>query len=215
MQMRAYESMRAHGLTRFDVIVTSPFRRCLQTAGLVARALANGGNVKLVIDNRLGEYLLAARRNWASADIDPPGAYTYVSAADAAHWAGVPEVDVLWDREANKVLVEAEDDLGQRVQCMPSICADAMVRAGVASSHDAETAAGIPPTSRILVVTHGDLINRFTPGFAFDPSIGRYCASECGWFACTGFDPLPAYDGDTIELSSVPRVLAVDGVEAM
>ena len=209
--------MRAHGLTHFDVIVTSPFRRCLQTAGLIAKALANGGHVKLVVDNRLGEYLLAARRNWASAGIDPAGEYTYVSVADAAHWAGVAEADVLWDREANQVLVEAEDDLGPRVQCMPSICTDAVARAEVAASHDAEpeAAAGTPPTSRVLVVTHGDLLNRFTPGFAFDPSIGRYRASECGWLACTGFEPLPAYDGDTIELSSVPRVLAVDGVEAM
>ena len=230
--------MRSKGLTSFDVIVTSPFRRCLQTAGLIAKALSNndgGGDVggdggdgggsggsggsggpRLVVDNRLGEYLLAARRTWASASIDPPGDYTYVSVAEAARWAGVAEGDLLWDRDANQVLIEAEDDLGQRIQSMQSICDDAIARVGAAGPLDPGTLPSCASrTSRVLVVTHGDLINRFTPGFDFDPSIGRYCASECGWLACTGFAPLPAYDGDTVELSSVPRVLAVEGVETM
>ena len=222
MQLHACESMQQHGLTHFDVIVTSPFRRCLQTAGLMAKAFSDGGGrsiAKVVVDNRLGEWLLAARRNWASAGIDPPGDYTYVSAADAAHWAGIPLPDLLWDREANQVLIESEDELAHRVQAMPSICESAIARAreltSSAESRGApcELREQLPP--RVLVVTHGDLINRFTPGFAFDTSIGRYCASECGWLACSGFAPLPSYDGDTIELLSVPRVLAVEGVERM
>ena len=37
---------------RFSVIVSSPFRRCLQTAGIVARVLKIG---TVYVDNRLGE----------------------------------------------------------------------------------------------------------------------------------------------------------------
>ena len=161
---------------------------------------------------------LAAIAAAAAADAGAGTADGAAGAASAAgaRWAGVAEADLLWDRDANQVLIEAKDDLGQRIQSMQSICDDAIARVGAAGPLDPGTLPSCASrTSRVLVVTHGDLINRFTPGFDFDPSIGRYCASECGWLACTGFAPLPAYDGDTVELSSVPRVLAVEGVETM
>ena len=72
----------------------------------------------------------------------------------------------------------------------------------------------LPPPA-VLVVTHGDLINRFVPSFEFDDSIGRYSASECGWLACTGLEPLVDYEGDTIDLGLVPRVHASAGLEPL
>lgn len=198
--------LQAHGLSTFDAIVCSPFRRCVQTAALVCRALGIKG-ARIVIDNRLGEYMPAANRSWKTAGIDPPGEYSYASADDVAHWAGVSPADLLWDRDANPMLDEADENLYERVQSIPVICAEALKRVGVSGT------SASPPA--VLVVTHGDLINRFVPSFEFDDSIGRYSASECGWLACTGFEPLVDYEGDTIDLGLVPRVHASAGLEPL
>jgi len=115
----AAEAMLAAGL-EFDVVATSPYRRCLQTAGIVAARL---GVRALVVDNRLSEHLDAARRGWRLAGVDER-AYAYVESADAARWAGLPEAQLLWRRQEHAVL-EHPDDVSERVNTLPAVCAEA------------------------------------------------------------------------------------------
>ena len=195
----AARAMQKSGLD-FDVVVSSPFRRCLQTASAISKSF---GLTSLVVDNRLGEYLPQARRTWAAAGLDP-GEYVYVTLDDAAQWAGLPEAGVLWDRSAHPVLIESDDDLAERVATVPQICASALERIQCSSANP-----------HVLLVTHGDVINRLVPSFDWDPSVGRYRAVECGWVAWTGHDRLPAYAGDTVDLLDVARVLACEGIEPL
>lgn len=197
---RAAASMRSNGLLDFDVVISSPFRRCLQTAAIVAKELSVP---QIVIDNRLGEFLLAARRTWASAGLEP-GEYTYAALSDAEQWSG--GVPLLWERESHAVLNEADDDLEQRVLSLPHVVASAIARVGGSDQL---------PSSRVLIVTHGDVLNRILPGFDWDTSIGRYSASEGGWVAFAGHERLPVYTGNTLALEAVPRVIAAEGIERL
>jgi hypothetical protein len=136
------------------------------------------------------------------------GEYSYMSAEEAAQWALVDEsgageglVHVTWRRDAHSVLTQP-DDLHARVRLLPRVCAEALrVCRGSALA--------------LLVVTHGDVINGFAPAFDWSPDIGRYRAEECGWLVCHDFEPLEGYEGDTVPLEQVPRVLAAEGVSAM
>lgn len=196
--------LRTRGFDSFDAIVSSPYRRCLQTAGILAQEL---GIRRLIIDNRLGEDLNAADRCWGAAGM-AIGEYSYMSAEEAAQWALVDEsgageglVHVTWRRDAHSVLTQP-DDLHARVRLLPRVCAEALrVCRGSALA--------------LLVVTHGDVINGFAPAFDWSPDIGRYRAEECGWLVCHDFEPLEGYEGDTVPLELVPRVLAAEGMSAM
>ena len=196
--------LRTRGFERFDAIVSSPYRRCLQTAGILAQEL---GIRRLIIDNRLGEDLNAADRCWGAAGM-AIGEYSYMSVEEAAQWALVDEsgageglVHVTWRRDAHSVLTQP-DDLHARVRLLPRVCAEALrVCRGSALA--------------LLVVTHGDVINHFAPAFDWSPDVGRYRADECGWLVCHDFEPLEGYEGDTVPLEQVPRVLAAEGVSAM
>ena len=196
--------LRTRGFDSFDAIVSSPYRRCLQTAGILAQEL---GIRRLIIDNRLGEDLNAADRCWGAAGM-AIGEYSYMSVEEAAQWALVDEsgageglVHVTWRRDAHSVLTQP-DDLHARVRLLPRVCAEALrVCRGSALA--------------LLVVTHGDVINHFAPAFDWSPDVGRYRADECGWLVCHDFEPLEGYEGDTVPLEQVPRVLAAEGVSAM
>ena len=201
----AAAQLRAQGLASFDVIVSSPYRRCLQTAGLLAQELHIG---HLVIDNRLGEDLNAAERCWAAAGL-AVGEYTYVSEAEAARWAKVDAsgggglTRVTWLRDEHPVLAPP-DSVPDRVAQLPQICRAAASAVGA-----------LPAEAAVLAVTHGDLVNCFAPSFDWAPDIGRYRADECGWLACRGFEPLAGYEGDTVPLEQVPRVLGSEGLSPM
>eukprot|EP00322_Chrysochromulina_rotalis_P015537 CAMPEP_0115857418 /NCGR_PEP_ID=MMETSP0287-20121206/15564_1 /TAXON_ID=412157 /ORGANISM="Chrysochromulina rotalis, Strain UIO044" /LENGTH=224 /DNA_ID=CAMNT_0003311635 /DNA_START=183 /DNA_END=855 /DNA_ORIENTATION=+ len=185
---RAAEQLKASGLPTFDVIICSPYRRCLQTAAIVAKEL----NVRrMVIDNRLGEDLLDADRCWAEADMSV-GEYTYMSSEEAARWAssdegghGAKHIEFSWQRDAHPVLSHP-DSVRERLLCMPQIVS--MRWGGNKVVRSAAT---------VLVVTHGGLVNAFAPSFDWAPDVGRYRADECGWMACRGFEPLDGYTGDT------------------
>ena len=194
---RTADALRAAGL-EFDVLVSSPYRRCLQTAGILARTL---GVTKIVVDNRLGEHVPAARRVARKLTGGDVGELCYVEHTEAARCAGVAKEQLLWRRDEHPVLTEP-DDLVKRAAALPHVCANAVAHAGSAEA-------------RLLLVTHGDLINLFVPGFDWDPTVGRYQAQVCGWVACTGHEQLAAYEGDTVPLDTVPRVLATEGVEPM
>ena len=199
----AARQLRAHGMGKFDVIACSPYRRTLQTAGIVARELHVR---RIVVDNRLGEVLSDADRCWAPAGL-AVGNYTYLTEAEAAEWAeanassGGPELS--WQRDENPVLAHP-DDVQQRVRQLPQICAAAVEASRLEQS-----------SASVLVVTHGGLLNSFAPGFDWDPGVGRYRAIECGWVACRDFEPLPMYEGDTVPLVELQRVIATQGVESM
>lgn len=200
----AAAQLRAHGLARFDLVVASPFRRCLQTAGILAQELDIS---LLVVDNRLGEDLNAADRCWSAAGV-PVGEYTYMSSTEASRWALVNAADgvrgftqLIWRRAEHPVL-QHPDNVHERVCQLPQVCNDA-----IRATRNTATA--------VLVVTHGDLLNAFAPGFDWDPSIGRYRADECGWLACRGREPLDSYEGDTVPIELIPRVLAAEGLSSM
>jgi hypothetical protein len=213
---RAARRLRAAGLGAFDVVVSSPYRRCLQTAAIVAEELSIAC---LVIDNRLSEDLTSAERCWAAHGL-PIGEYTYMSLDEATKWAtadapggggggggggsgGSGISHVTWQRDLHQVL-RHPDSVSERVCAFPLV-----------GAHAAQSVHAPPSSARVLMVTHGDLINAFAPGFDWDPGIGRYRADECGWLACRGMQPLDAYDGDTVPLEQVPRVIAADGLSAM
>ena len=110
-------------------------------------------------------------------------------------------VHVTWRRDAHQVLTQP-DDVHARVRLLPRVCAEAL-----------RVCRG--STLALLVVTHGDVINHFAPAFDWSPDVGRYRADECGWLVCHDFEPLEGYEGDTVPLEQVPRVLAAEGVSAM
>lgn len=54
-------SLLAHPTSGYIAVHSSPYRRCLQTAGAIARSL----KVDCVfVDNRLGEFIEAMKRKW-------------------------------------------------------------------------------------------------------------------------------------------------------
>jgi hypothetical protein len=209
--------LRTRGFERFDAIVSSPYRRCLQTAGILAQEL---GIRRLIIDNRLGEDLNAADRCWGAAGM-AIGESSYMSTEEAAKWALVDEsgaggglVHVTWRRDAHQVLTQP-DDVHARVRLLPRVCAEALTLTLLPRVCAEALRVCRGSTLALLVVTHGDVINHFAPAFDWSPDVGRYRADECGWLVCHDFEPLEGYEGDTVPLEQVPRVLAAEGVLAM
>ena len=209
--------LRTRGFDSFDAIVSSPYRRCLQTAGILAQEL---GIRRLIIDNRLGEDLNAADRCWGAAGM-AIGEYSYMSAEEAAKWALVDEsgaggglVHVTWWRDAHPVLTQP-DDVHARVRLLPRVCAEALTLTLLPRVCAEALRVCRGSALALLVVTHGDVINHFAPAFDWSPDVGRYRADECGWLVCHDFEPLEGYEGDTVPLELVPRVLAAEGMSAM
>ena len=209
--------LRTRGFDSFDAIVSSPYRRCLQTAGILAQEL---GIRRLIIDNRLGEDLNAADRCWGAAGM-AIGEYSYMSVEEAAQWALVDEsgaggglVHVTWWRDAHPVLTQP-DDVHARVRLLPRVCAEALTLTLLPRVCAEALRVCRGSALALLVVTHGDVINGFAPAFDWSPDIGRYRAEECGWLVCHDFEPLEGYEGDTVPLELLPRVLAAEGMSAM
>lgn len=167
-----------------------------------------------MLPRRLGESLAAARRTWGQNAGSPVGAYSYMGLSDAASWSKLPEASLRWEREEHQVLTEP-DLVGARVAQVESICSEACQRQRALDKAATTAAAGDGSADNVILVTHGDLLNCLTPGFDFDPDVGRYCAEPCGWFICSGHRALAAYEGETRPLASVPRVLALDGINAL
>jgi hypothetical protein len=139
--------------------------------------------ITITVDNRLGEYIPMAERCFREQGVEI-APLTYVTEdeaivivaeaasgvsgrgaggeADGEEEGRLPEIRLAWDRDAN-VPGEggAPDDLQER--CLQAF-------ADIAQAHAPDNA---------LVVTHGDLFNRYMPEL-FD-GIGRYACEEAGY----------------------------------
>jgi len=142
----------------FTAIVSSPFRRCLQTAGIVAREL---GLSEIHVDNRLSECRDAAMRCFDTANL-PRQELTYIEHSEAEELAGCA---VHWERDMN--VPSDPDDLSARLAAVPSI-------AGAVAGEN----------GNVLLVTHGDLVNRYLPTLFDD--VGKYAADVAGWAVVQG-----------------------------
>lgn len=130
----AADALRPLGLA---TIASSPFRRCLQTAGAVARGLGVAG---VRVSSDLGELMVAVRRDApACGRLDPlDDAAVAAALGDGVALAARGGDGPPWD--------EAPDDGARRFV--------AAVRA-LAAAH-----------GRLLVVTHGDLVGAAAQAFA-------------------------------------------------
>eukprot|EP00928_Gymnodinium_smaydae_P038881 TRINITY_DN26704_c0_g1_i1.p1 TRINITY_DN26704_c0_g1~~TRINITY_DN26704_c0_g1_i1.p1 ORF type:complete len:256 (-),score=28.56 TRINITY_DN26704_c0_g1_i1:178-882(-) len=150
----------ARAMSKYNVtsIVTSPFRRCLQTAGVVAGEL---GIRHVSVDNRLGEYLPMLRRCCVQAGL-PEAQVDYLTEDQAKEALNLEGAVLAWDRSAN--VPKDPDDLTSRVGgAIPAIMASG---------------------GNVLIVTHGDLFNAYLPEL-FD-GIGKFKADVAGWAAIRG-----------------------------
>jgi len=181
--VRAAMSLRrTHGA--FARIVASPYRRCVQSATLVAAVL---GIDAITLDNRLGEFMPNALRSWrplmAGGAAPPP--ITLMTRAEA-EFLTIP-LALTWDRDAHPLVSYGVDDIGGRVA------------AAVAEHAVGEGSA--------LLVTHGDVVNRYLPALFEGPDaddVGRYAVDECGWAIVRGpFGPRVADPGDIVAMAGV------------
>lgn len=183
--------LRSHGLGSFDRIVVSPFRRCLQTAGVCAAAL--GGSRSVRIDRTVGELTQSVRRiqadRWGEESADRPhGVVQYLSAQD--------ELALL--RAASHGVVAAVEQRG--VMPPPNETHSAgharFVRA-MEGLRDNEVRRG----ERVLVVSHGDAVAATLRALCGEEA---YETDECCWVAF-GF----AGDGAATKLAS-SRIKTMD-----
>eukprot|EP01063_Lacrimia_lanifica_P007436 TRINITY_DN1472_c0_g1_i2.p1 TRINITY_DN1472_c0_g1~~TRINITY_DN1472_c0_g1_i2.p1 ORF type:complete len:729 (+),score=206.12 TRINITY_DN1472_c0_g1_i2:51-2189(+) len=148
--------LRPYGIT---VVVSSPFRRCLQTAGIVARELGVG---TVHIDDRLGEWFREVQRCFQGAGLPfaPP---TPLPAAEVQAALGEQVRAGRWERRR----IDESDNTGflRRVQeAVPAI----------AAQH---------PTESVLLVTHGDIANRYLPEAEYIEEYSYMKLHEAGFVA--------------------------------
>lgn len=138
-------------------VVSSPFRRCLQTAALVCREL---GLAELSVDNRLGEDMAAVAR--CNPDGKPFSYLTRQQAEDAVaeHGSGVRLGP--WAREESVPV--APDRIVHRVSV------------GIPAIFKAAASGG---ARSVLLMTHGDIVNTYLPEL-FE-GIGAYRSEEAGF----------------------------------
>ena len=189
------------------IILSSPYRRCLQTAGMVARRFEID---RIYVDNRLGEFIEAVKRKCSSGEQD----LAYVSKEEAEVAAG-DGVAIVWDRKKNAMLsLGIVDDVAARAQQIGNIVAEHFVAASAepglgdasAASRDAAVAASEEPAAAsadgstgnaaaapaavntAVVVTHGDLCNAFCSPSAVVPDIGQFRFEYTGWVLQDGLE---------------------------
>ena len=149
-------------------VVSSPFRRCLETAVLAAHEL----EVKaLHVDNRLGELMAAVARDCGGpAGLEALGGLRYMPFEEAAAIAEGAGLRLHWDPSANVPLLnESADDIILRVD------AGAAIASSVLGKESSSTAC-------VLLVTHADLLmqrlSKLMPGSIWAPeTCGRFV--EC------------------------------------
>eukprot|EP01062_Namystynia_karyoxenos_P074564 TRINITY_DN7150_c0_g1_i1.p2 TRINITY_DN7150_c0_g1~~TRINITY_DN7150_c0_g1_i1.p2 ORF type:complete len:437 (+),score=98.75 TRINITY_DN7150_c0_g1_i1:89-1312(+) len=143
---------------RPDQVVSSPYRRCIQTACLVAAQL---GIATVYISPGLQEFVNMARRlvpaerplDFLSTDaMQQLARETCSGVAVCVHPKGIPPNS------------DAAEDINRRVGIVVPFLADRFAKGGGA-----------------VLVTHGDLVNTYLP--ELDPGVGRYKADEGGWAA--------------------------------
>ncbi|KAJ9471452.1 hypothetical protein DIPPA_05231 [Diplonema papillatum] len=140
-------------------IVSSPYLRCLQTAGIVASEL---GRSTVHVDDRLGEWYAAKQRCF--------------------HHAKLPVDDTLFGKtEIEAVLAKTETKLGDLHRCLigpeDTYCVAERVQSVMASIISDASAANT------LVVTHGDIANRYLPESDFIPEYSSIRLEENGFVA--------------------------------
>ena len=146
-------------------VVSSPFRRCLETAVLAAREL----DVKaLHVDNRLGELMAAVARDCGGpAGLEALGGLRYMPFEEAAASAEGAGLRLHWDPSANvPALNESADDIIFRIDAGAAIARSVLGRESSSSAC-------------VLLVTHADLLmqrlSKLLPGSIWAPE-------TCGWF---------------------------------
>ena len=154
-----------------DRIVTSPFRRCIETA-MVAAAVFEIRTV--TIDNRLGERVAQLNRTQSPSDI------TYIEKSEAeaiAHRVvGTKNpVKIEWERDVNVVSRKDSDTLNRQMEA-------------VKEYKEMSASTGL----HVLIVTHGDVISHCLPRNLDDPTMIRYLVNEGGWVIMTAEET----DGD-------------------
>eukprot|EP01062_Namystynia_karyoxenos_P032762 TRINITY_DN2413_c0_g1_i1.p1 TRINITY_DN2413_c0_g1~~TRINITY_DN2413_c0_g1_i1.p1 ORF type:complete len:546 (+),score=124.15 TRINITY_DN2413_c0_g1_i1:85-1638(+) len=176
------------------LIASSPHRRCLQTAGLVARALKLP---RVVVEPELQEYVVMARRCLREARL-PEDTPMYFTRADAEAALG-PGLTLKWPQGGDRLpALQQDDDITARVaRAIPEIAA---------RLHSSLQ----PPGGCVLMVTHGDLINNYLPELAPGVGIGAYRAQEAGFSLIregeSGFPPRVEDDAGIIASHGVERM---------
>mmetsp|Transcript_54096 Transcript_54096/g.65309 ORF Transcript_54096/g.65309 Transcript_54096/m.65309 type:complete len:263 (-) Transcript_54096:751-1539(-) len=161
-------------LTAYDIarVVTSPFRRCIQTAAIVARGL---GVSRVEVDPRLGEHVDAAMRcydRWGLGAFKSPVRLLSVRAARTAlEEAGGAQVQLVWDGDVGGYpvgVVESASALRERVR--------RAITGIAAGSNGVNT----------VIVTHGDLFNLYLPVMDWAEDIGQFAAEVAGFAVVKG-----------------------------
>ena len=156
-------------------VVSSPFRRCLQTAALAGRQL---GLKMLHVDNRLGELMAAVARDCGPVKLEALG-FRYISFEEAANIAEEAGLQLHWDPAADVPATdESAADILRRVD------------AGAAIARSALGKEEFSPTECVLLVTHADLLmqrlSKLMPGSIWAPE-------TCAWFLeCLHDDSVPS-----------------------
>ena len=163
--------LQRHSLAQFDEIVVSPFRRCLQTAGVCAQAL---GTSRICVDRDWGEMVPSVRRIqrecWGDEIAERPhGVVEYLSAQD--------ELALLRSASNGAVSAVAERRGATPPPGETHAAGHARFVRAVEALRDNEVrSAG----KRVLVVTHGDAV-----AAAIKALTGEECyeTEECCWAA--------------------------------
>eukprot|EP01062_Namystynia_karyoxenos_P030175 TRINITY_DN2255_c0_g1_i1.p1 TRINITY_DN2255_c0_g1~~TRINITY_DN2255_c0_g1_i1.p1 ORF type:complete len:847 (+),score=243.94 TRINITY_DN2255_c0_g1_i1:87-2543(+) len=152
--LAAAEALREHGVSG---VACSPLRRCIQTAGIICRAL---GLREVVVREGLQECPLALSR------CNPTGeAATFLSDAEAKAAVG-PGVSLQWPGRTGRASSESVQRRVERE--IPRMWNEHCRRSGAMGG-------------TLVLVTHGDVVNSYLPPIEGVPDIGRYTAEEAGW----------------------------------
>jgi len=192
LPVAACSLLRSRGLGSFDTIVVSPFRRCLQTAGVCAAAL--GGSRTVRIDRSLGELTQSVRRvqreRWGDESAERPhGVVQYLSA----------QAELALLRAASLDVVAAVDERRGEMPPRDETHRDGHARyvRAMEALRDNEVRRG----ERVLVVTHGDAVAATLRALCGEEA---YETDECCWVAFSF-----ASDGAATKLAS-SRVKTMD-----
>ena len=144
-----------HGAVPLGVL-SSPFRRCIETAAIAA---AEWGVDTITVDNRLGEFMPHVRRALRAAG-KPDTEWSYMSKDAAVALADQHGVSLSWESAENvPSLQEGVGELLERVESLPSI------------------AAGLG-CGCVALVTHGDLVSQAQTMLEPD---AVYAPDTCAW----------------------------------
>eukprot|EP00658_Telonema_sp_P-2_P060398 TRINITY_DN49321_c0_g1_i1.p1 TRINITY_DN49321_c0_g1~~TRINITY_DN49321_c0_g1_i1.p1 ORF type:complete len:344 (+),score=39.40 TRINITY_DN49321_c0_g1_i1:125-1156(+) len=159
----------------YDLLVCSPFRRCLQTAGVVAGTL----NIpRVVVDPSFGEGMSSVRMDqrkvWGD---DRVASFDYLSEGEQAR---------LLHEHSNGVVVQVEHQSGVGVPPEGESHQESdarFVKAILRVRDECCFGDGGQEFRRVLIVSHGGAINGSVTGFTKETPIG---ISECCW-VCFNF----------------------------